>query len=200
MNWPAWIIGGALALVWWGDSVGRYRIRQRPPAEWLARMITLEAGDIGPGDEWSAIMQVAINRLQSGSYGPRMENVICRSSWPGGGARGRDWIEAVQAEGGRGYTSAYGKRAPPDHPRWSAAMDWAARVWSGQVPNRIGSRLHFYHPGGMLACGASQEGQTSPRGTLICIAGRWRPLWGVPRSQGGTARQEPIQVGRAIFS
>jgi hypothetical protein len=200
VNWIIAGIGGLVALMLMGETVGLYKVKQRLPAEWLARMITLEAGDIGPGEEWSAIMQVAINRFRSGQYGSRMSGVIATTRWPGGGARGRAWVEAVQADGGIGYRSAYGHRAPPDHPRWSEAKLWAARVWLGLEPNQIGARQHFYHPSGMPSCGVSQQNQRNAAGTLICKDGRWRPLWGVAVGSGGTARTTPIQIGRAVFS
>jgi hypothetical protein len=159
--------------------------------EWLARLITLEAGDIGPSDEWAGIMAVARNRAARAHTDVR--SVVTTTAWPGGGARGRAFVEAIQQPGGIGYRSASGHRAPPDHPRWRDALAFADElVQSGRNP--VGPREHFFHPGGMPRC---DEGCGSNK---RCVDGRCWPTWGIPRADGGTAEYPPIRVGRAIFS
>jgi len=194
MNWTGAIIGGAIALL-----VTREVMARRKPdyteAEWLARLIILEAGNIGASDEWAAIMQVALNRVTSPRYGDDLRSVVATTKWPGGGSRGRAWVEAVQAEGGVGYRSAHGHPAPPDHRRYVEALEFAELVLSGGVSNRIGERTHFYHPRGMARCVADLEGQWNLSGSRMCIDGRWVPKWGIEQF----AEFEPIRVGRAVF-
>lgn len=193
-------------MMWWGLAIGAVLVLalMNSPAEaaispdnspeWLARVVLLEAGDIGPGDEWAAIMQVGINRRAKPSYGDTLRSVVATTEWPGGGARGRAFVEAVQAPGGQGYRSEYGHIAPPDHPRWRDALAMSVEVLRGYRHNIIGDRTHFFHPGGMPRC--DRDGEWNPERTRICHDGRWWPVW----AASGFSEFPPIRVGRAVFS
>lgn len=179
MNWK-FIAAGVAGLGIGVLILNRYQ--NASEAEWMARVLLLEAGDIGPSEEWVAIMQVARNRARSGDYPDTVREVVSSLSWPGGGARGQAFVEKV--------VSSW----PLEHPRWDEAFALARRMVAGEIANPIGTRTHFFHPGGMPSC--AEEGAWNESGTRYCIEGRWWPSWSLP----GRAEQEPIRIGRAIFT
>jgi hypothetical protein len=148
----------------------------------------------GTLDEWSGIQWVAVNRARNKRASVR--DVVATTSWPGGGARGRAFVEAVQAPGGQGYRSAFGHPAPPDVNGYARALGHARALLLGQVPNPIGLRTHFLHPAILPAC-AGDEPREDGR---LCVDGRAYPKWSVSRARGGSAEHEPMRVGRAVFS
>jgi hypothetical protein len=182
--WPI-VVGGAALMFLLKGSRGT-------PAdvEWLARMIVMEAGDIDPGEEWAGIMNVALNR--AARQGIPVREVVATTRWPGGGPDGRLFVHTIQQPGGTGYEDRKGRPAPPDHRRWREALAVAQAVVRGEVPNPIGPRTHFFHPGGMPRC--SGEGERIDG--KYCIDGRVWPRWSVPEHSEYT----PIRVGRAVFS
>lgn len=188
--WLAIIGGTAVAYALTRVTSAR---RARNPSEWLARVVIMEHASAGPGPEWSGIMQVALNR--AANTGQSVHDVLTTSSWPGGGDRGRSFVEAIQAPGGVGYRSAHGHRAPPDSSAWPEAQEHARDYFEGRLPNPIGSRTHFAHAGSRC------EGGFSETGRLKCVGGRLWPLWSLPLDDpDSTADREPLQVGSAVFS
>jgi len=162
--------------------------------EYLARVVIMEHAQVGPGEEWAGIMWVALNR--AAGKGKTVREVVVTSAWPGGGARGQAYVEAIQQSGGEGYRSGYGHRAPPDSSYWSEALSFARQVVDRQVDNPIGPRKHFFHPGGMPGCGNLAEGEWNETGSRCCVDGRLWPAWGMPEQ----AEFPPIRVGTAVFS
>lgn len=175
------------------ERVVTWRAAAPQDAIWLARVALLEAGR-GSDEELGAIMWVAINRAQI--EGVPVRDVVETTAWPGGGARGRAFVEAVGAPGGVGYQSEFGHSSPLDHPRYGAALAYAEDLLAGRHPNRIGARTHFVHPQSLPRCA---PGDAVPSGRL-CVDGRAFPAWSVARSRGGSAEFEPLRVGRAVFS
>ena len=164
MNWTGAIIGGAIALL-----VTREVMARRKPdyteAEWLARLIILEAGNIGASDEWAAIMQVALNRVTSPRYGDDLRSVVATTKWPGGGSRGRAWVEAVQAEGGVGYRSAHGHPAPPDHRRYVEALEFG-EFQSLADTSRLWNSPNWFYRGGSRTASVNEPISTILEGWL----------------------------------
>ena len=71
----------------------------------------------------------------------------------------------------------------PRRANWRQAYAFAQKVVSGAVRSPIGpERIMFVHPKTQRALG------------------RQMPSWAISRSQGGTARTEPLMVGNALFS
>lgn len=187
---PWWLIpvlgGGALAYVLTRTRNGKEDV------EYLARMTILEAGGIGPSEEWAGIMWVAMNRAKT--KGRTVKSIVTDCRFPGCSSRGYSYVEAVAAPGGVGYRSPHGHRSPLDHREWPHALDFATKLADGQIDNPIGPREHFFHPGGMPRC--EVEGERNSSGTRICHNGHWWPLWGFEE----WSEYPPVRVGRAVFS
>lgn len=189
-------IAGGAALAYVVTRATRER-RARDPSEWLARVVIMEHAGAGPGREWSAIMQIALNRVASSEYPNTVREVVATRSWPGGGARGRAFVEAIQAPGSVGYRSEFGHRAPPDSSAWPYALEHARALLEGMFPNEIGSRVHFAHPGSRC----DYEGGLSESGRKKCVGGRLWPLWSLPLDDPDSrAAQPPIQIDSAVFT
>jgi hypothetical protein len=180
---------------------------ETPDINWLARVLIMEAGDIGPGDEWAAIANVAMNRAKK--RGLPIKEVVANTSWPGGGPRGRLFVKAIQSNETSGkLTSTYKtkdgkkktiKKSPPmASRRWSAAYQFAYKTLMGDISNPIGNRTHFVHPGGMPKT-KQPDGTKNKSGSRIAFKGRWLPPWVLPETVGGTA-DNPKKVGRAVFA
>ena len=172
------------------EGVPAFAISQGPfdDREMLARVIILEAGDVGPGAEWAAIAHVALNRAKGGD----IASVVANTSWPGGGSRGRRFVRRIKGE-----EALSNGRHISEHPRYAAAISMAENILSGRVINPIGSRKSFVHPQGMPKTGESDGTRVSKR--RIAVNGRKLPTWITPIEHGGTAR-EIKKVGRAIFA
>lgn len=204
--WWAILGGSALAYVLTRSSSRRRRLESTSDQEWLARVVIMEHGSAGAGDEWTAIMQVVVNRTAHQSFPATIREVVTTRSWPGGGDRGAAYLEAIQADGGVGYESATGRYAPPDSRAWSYALEHAGRFLSGEFRNRIGTRVHQCHPGS--SCGYQdssfpeiKEHQLNGNGRMKCISGRLIPLWALPLDDPDSrSDQEPVVVGTGIFS
>jgi len=67
-------------------------------------------------------------------------------------------------------------------PKWEQAKREAEAVLRGKVKNPIGRRLSF------IATRTQKK------------LGRKLPLWMIPKRLGGTAKNEPITIGRHTFS
>ncbi len=185
----AYLLRGVLppsqALEWEG--------RSPDDAEYLARVTMLEAAR-GSREEWIAIQWVAINRARAAQISVR--DVVATTSWPGGGASGRAFVEAVQAPSGVSYRSAFGHPSPPDVRGYDRALDVAHAILAGEIRNPIGGRTHFVHPQSLRRCDVAGE---LPDGR-ICLDGRAYPRWAVSKDQGGRAALDPRRIGRAVFS
>lgn len=189
-------IGAAVVLFAYKSSgAGARRHWTDEDVEFCARVAILEAAN-GSAAEQGAIMRVALNRAVRD--GASVREVVTSVRWPGGGSRGRSFIAAVGSPAG---TVTEHHRSPLDYPQYPAALSLARNVVEGRDPVNIGSRTHFFHPGGMPRCDAAG----AVDGRRICRewegAGlRWSPSWAVSRRDGGEAEHEPIRVGRAVFS
>lgn len=153
--------------------------------QYLAKVIVKEAGDIGPSMEWAGIAWAAVNRANARKRS--IKNVVAVLSWPGGGPRGRAFVENIKSN------------ALTRHARYPEALQIAASLLRGEIPNPIGSRTHFVHKrqGGFKKC-------NSPTGTkigkkFICENGIRVPIWSVSKTLGGVAKIEPLDIGRATF-
>jgi hypothetical protein len=186
---------------WWllpigvGAGLAYLIVRERngkEDAEYLARMTILEAGGIGPSEEWAGIMWVAMNRAKT--QGRSVKSIVTDCRFPGCSSRGYSYVEAVAAPGGVGYESPHGHHSPLDHREWPQALDFATKLVQGKIENPVGPREHFFHPGGMPRCSA--EGAWNERRNRICHQGHWWPLWGFAEY----AENPPIRLGRAVFS
>lgn len=185
-------LGAGLLLIRKAQAGGGLNVSSRySNAEWLARVVIMEAGSIGPTPEWAAIMFVAINRARSAHKS--LEKVVSTTSWPGGGERGRVFCETIKALGGEGYQDQYGRHSPADSSHYPQALQFARSVLAGEVRNPIGSRRYFVHPLGMPSC--SPEGSWRADGDRKCVNGHWLPK----RFIAEYAPNPPIRVGRAIF-
>lgn len=194
----SWIIGAAFGL-----AAAYFTTRKAialgsgwtsEDVEYLARVTMLEAAT-GSDDEQAAIMQVALNR--AASKGQTVREIVSSIRWPGGGARGESFVEAVGSPAG---TVTEYHRSPLDYPQYPGALALAGEVVSGRRPNRIGGRDHFVHPQSLSTCTT----ENAVDGSRICY--RWAsyglrrtPVWAISESSGGESDNEPIQVGRAFF-
>jgi len=176
MSTAVYVVLGALAYVLFAT---------RPPpaqgisdAEWLARVAVEEAGGGGQGEEWHGIMFVALNRAERS--GKTLEETIASTSWFGGGSRGRRAVAEILSD------------HPLEHSNYPAALATAQQLLAGMVPNPIGERRHFFHPGGMPSCDVDGEWYDGK----LCVDGKLWPRWATPEH----ADYPPIRVGRAIFS
>jgi hypothetical protein len=168
----------------------------------------MEVADVDPGPEWAGVAWVALNRARR--QGKTVRQVVVSDSWTGTGAAARDWQVTIQQ--GRGYRSPMGRISPVDQPRWQKAVEFARAVLAGEVPNPIGEREGYVHPGGMPRCRfADGTGLRWEAGGLVpvvnqaeashvCQGGRALPVWVVAADEGGAARTEPVEVGRAVFA
>jgi hypothetical protein len=170
-------------------------------ADWLARIVLTESSSKGRlGPEGVGIAYVAKNRLESGRYGSSIKEVVT-------GKTGRRWFGAARTAGYCFVTGARlcsgrtrGGMTVTEFPQYDAARAMAEKVMDGTIPNPVGRRLTFHHPGGMKKCpnlGAKTK-------KLICrstpYGKRWIPRWGISKAQGGAARTTPITVGAGVFA
>lgn len=156
--------------------------------EWLARMFTMEVGDIDPGPEWAGVGYVARNRALRNGKGLR--EVVYSPSWIGTGPDGRDYLSIMGQNEGR---SARGRLAPPTHARWQKALGFAKQVLLGAVENPIGTRRSYVHPRSLEPASGP-----APKGVMVREGKLW-PVWAVAKAEGGKAEQAPLEVGRAVF-
>jgi len=119
---------------------------------------------------------VAVNRALGKKKSIRQ--VVATTSWPGGGARGNSFVEAIQMDR-PGRTSSGLHSAPVGHPNIGKARELAKNVLGGSKSNPIGPRKHFVHPSGLP-------------GSL--------PRWVVSKSAGGAAEFEPLKVAGGLFA
>lgn len=81
--------------------------------------------------------------------------------------------------------------------QYAAARDFVERLLRNEIPNPIGPRKQLVHPGQLKNCNASNP-CTNPR--FMCVDGKCLPIWSVSKSKGGAAPNEPIRIGKGIFS
>ena len=144
--------------------------------EYLARVLIMETGLARDPTEMVGIAWVAVNRALGKKKSIRQ--VVATTSWPGGGARGNSFVEAIQMDR-PGRTSSNLHSAPVGHPNIGKARELAKNVLRGSKSNPIGPRKHFVHPSGLP-------------GSL--------PSWVVSKSAGGAAEFEPLKVAGALFA
>ena len=171
-------------------------------AEYLARMLIMEHGRLGPSVEWVALGYVARNRAER-SDAP-IRDIVTSSRWVGTGARARSYLDAIQLPSGIDRRTQYHTN-PTLHPNYSVALDTGRAILSDAVGNPIGSRRHFLHPQSLSRCDVVGEiGGT--RGQLRCYRHpaapdhgmRWYPVWAIDRDDGGEAEYSPVRIGAAI--
>jgi hypothetical protein len=189
------LVAGIFALAWWlmktpkgpsGSSATEDQL-------YLARLLTIEAGDQPPNPEHVAIAQVAWNRSQRRKV--PVKTVVASTSWFGRGAAARKRIEQLNQ-----VSPLPGGKMTDDHQHFPGYLRVARDITSGAGSSPIGKREHFVHIGSMPR---APEGIANgdPIGTkFINIDGRKVPKWAVSKSAGGTARYEPMRVGRATFA
>ena len=151
--------------------------------EYLARVLMMEAASRPDSPEWAGIAWVAVNRALD--WSPHtIRGQVARIRWPGGGERGRAFVERIQGS------------YPTRQRTYPQALAFAERVLTGQVPSPVGRRKHFVHRRGMKDCINGTCG-----GTLLCVSGKCIPVWAVSKDlPGGRAEYQPVVVGRATFA
>lgn len=157
----------------------------------LARLLWAETSMIGPADEHAGIIFIAINRAQ-GEY-----SILDVATPPGRSASGV-W------NNGRVFRERWNNA--PDFDSFARARKLVDDIAEGKIQNPIGDRALFVHPSGLRRCELrdgvpvySDDGQ--PIGNRRrCVSGRALPAWSVAKSDGGTAPNDPIKVGRGLFS
>jgi len=178
--------------------------------DYLARVIMKEAGAVRPDwrdklnnpgfgllGEQVAIGWAAINRAKRRNK--PIAKVVGVISWPGGGARGRAFVEDINDLAG------FWKREGRMRHR-KRQWEFAEALLNGEFGNPIGPRRNFVHPRGMKACPGDSAMSTKKYGKkTICVetgikGERRLPKWIVSKSAGGTAAHEPIRIGRAFFA
>lgn len=196
-KWGRWaIIGGSAAAAFAGITLisrrasgatmsipgGGIKTWTDEDIEYLARVLIMETGLIRDRTEMAGIAWVAVNRALMGwgrSYPKNspIKTVVSGTHWPGGGPRGNSFVEAIQMDspGKTAYHSA-----PVGHKNIQKARDFAKNILTGKIPNPIGPRRSFLHPGGM--------------------GGRPLPSWIISKKNGGTAANEPLALAGAIFA
>lgn len=169
-------------------------------AHWLARLILTESSGGGVGKpEGAGIAHIAKAWLPR--YGTIKGVITARagSAWFGGIPRGTGYCYATSTLACPGRSRG---GLVDDHPKFKVALDQAAGVLDGSIPNPTGLTNHFFHPGGMKRCDTPGD-RTGGRDFRVCLdlgAGlRWAPGWGLTRDQGGVASRTE-RVGPAVFS
>ena len=146
-------------------------------AELLARTLWAETSGLAKHSdrELAAICFVALNRAEGGFSLEEVLRPPGRSDygvWNNSRRFRQRWEEA------------------PTYRAYARCLEIAERVLSGEVPNQIGRRALFYHPGGLPRCDEGEE--LGPKRVCIRTSRGWRgvPVWGL---------ESPIQIGEAVF-
>ncbi len=180
MEWyknPKVIVGLGLGALWLSSSSAQARVAGLPftgsassrDVEAMARTLIAETSMNGPTEELAQIVWVMINRARR--HGVSLAAVATPPGTPlwNGSSKFRNlWNQAGSSS------------------KMLQARSFVMQVMGGHYPNRIGSRSHFVHPGGMPRppCASNRRERSTAYG-VRCL-----PTW----SDGGTV------VGRAIFA
>ncbi len=132
------------------------------------------------------------------------------------------WLAINRANNGN--ISVADALRPPGRPTWNSSAEYRNRWYNAhvtfqekyadakayverllvrkEIPNPIGARTQLVHPGNLPRCNPSSPCRTGKNGKQVykCVGGRCMPLWSISKSQGGSARHEPIKIGKGIFS
>ncbi len=146
-------------------------------AQMLARTLWAETSGLPKHSdrELAAICYVAINRADGGFSLEEVLQPPGRSDygvWNASGRFRQRWEEA------------------PTYRAYTRCLEVAERVLAGEVPNQIGNRALFYHPGGLPRCAEGED--LGPKRVCTRTSKGWRgvPVWDL---------QNPIQIGEAVF-
>ena len=146
-------------------------------AQLLARTLWAETSGLPKHSdrELAAICFVALNRAEGGFSLEEVLQPPGRSDygvWNGSSRFRKRWEEA------------------PTYRAYARCLEVAERVLAGEVPNQIGNRALFYHPGGLPQC--SEGADLGPKRVCTRTSKGWRgvPVWGL---------RNPIQIGEAVF-
>ncbi len=142
-------------------------------ADALARLIICETGGRRSAREIAQIAHVAINRARE--YQATVRDVAYNAIKTPKYARNRQVWNAGGRWGSMMANASSSARFPD-------MVAYALQILRGEIPSEIGERTQFIHPHTQIA------------------KGRAIPEWAVSKSQGGSARFEPIMIDGALFS